>query len=101
MDPIRDRLRSQKLTGPPLRSAAAVVGWMGAVQAQDYAGARWALGQRVGGAPTDTDIERAFDQGSILRTHVRRPTWHVVTPEDIRWILKQIAPRVLAVNAFY
>jgi hypothetical protein len=44
-------------------------------------------------------IEQAYNQGDILRTHVMRPTWHFVTPENIRWLLKLTAPRVHALNA--
>ena len=29
---------------------------------------------------TDADVDRAFDEGRILRTHVLRPTWHFVAP---------------------
>ena len=67
--------------------------WLGAVQAQDYAGAKWALGQRTRGA-TEAQLDRLFDDGAILRTHVMRPTWHFVLPEDIRWLLELTGPRV-------
>ncbi len=60
--------------------------WLGAVQAQDYPAAKWGLGLRAPGV-SDADVERAFDEGAILRTHVLRPTWHFVTPSDIRWML--------------
>jgi hypothetical protein len=76
-----------------------MVRWLGAVQAQDYAGAKWALGQRIVGA-TEAAIERAFETGAILRTHVLRPTWHFVTPADIRWMLALTAPRIHALSAF-
>ncbi|MGH7696763.1 MAG: winged helix DNA-binding domain-containing protein [Gemmatimonadaceae bacterium] len=72
--------------------------WLGAVQAQDYAGAKWALGQRIPGG-TDGDIERAFNKGEILRTHLLRPTWHFVSPADIRWLLMLTSQRVHAANA--
>jgi hypothetical protein len=65
---------------------------LGAVQAQDYEGAKWALSLRSG--LTDAHIEREFAAGSILRTHVLRPTWHFVAPADIRWMLALTAPRV-------
>jgi hypothetical protein len=71
------------------------VGWLCAVQAQDYAGAKWAVGSRMRAA-TDADVERAFNAGAILRTHVLRPTWHFVLPADIRWLLALTAPRVKA-----
>jgi len=76
-----------------------VVSWLAAVQAQDYAGAKWGLGLRLDGV-TDDEVEQAFADGAILRTHVMRPTWHFVTPADIRWLLALTAPRVRAANAF-
>lgn len=74
--------------------------WLGAVQAQDYGAAKWALGLRSRGVK-DADIEQAFTDGTILRTHLMRPTWHFVRPTDIRWILELTAPRVHSVNAYY
>ena len=75
-----------------------MVQWLGAVQAQDYSGAKWALGMRLCGNVTDADVERAFTKGAVLRTHLLRPTWHFVTPADIRWLLALTAPRVQAAN---
>jgi hypothetical protein len=49
---------------------------------------------------SDAALDKAFNDGSILRTHLLRPTWHFVSPEDIRWMLRLTAPRVHAVNAF-
>ena len=88
------RLRNQGITGPPRRTAADVVAWLGAVQAQEYAAATWALALRMADGTTGVAIQRAFDAGRILRTHVMRPTWHFVTPLDIRWLLDLTAPRV-------
>ena len=73
--------------------------WLGAVQAQDYPGAKWALGLRMQQA-TDDVIDQAFNEGRILRTHVMRPTWHFVMPTEIRWIIELTAPRVNALNAY-
>jgi len=93
------RLRGQGLSKKIFKDANDVVTQLGAVQAQDYAGAKWALGQRIKNA-TDAALDQAFADGSILRTHLLRPTWHFVSPADIRWMLKLTAPRVHAVNAF-
>lgn len=103
MDPMeitRRRLVNQDLAVPLLNSPAEVVHALGAVQAQDYYGAKWALAQRIQGGSTDSLVEAACSAGTILRTHVLRPTWHFVTPTDIRWALDLTAPRVNAVNAF-
>jgi hypothetical protein len=94
------RLHHQGLTTPQFTEPAKVVKWLGAVQAQDYAGGKWAIAQRMRHA-TDDGIEKAFAQGSILRTHVLRPTWHFVAPDDIRWLLQLTAPRVKASIASY
>jgi len=90
---IRRRLANQRLTTSNFKSPAEVVAAQGAVQAQDFSGALWALGLRLPGT-READIEQAFIEGAILRTHVLRPTWHFVTPADIRWMLKLTAPRV-------
>jgi winged helix DNA-binding protein len=92
------RLQNQRLTQNKLDDPAAVVEWLGAVQSQDYAGAKWAIGLRTNGL-TEPDLDRAFADGSILRTHLLRPTWHFVTPADIRWMLALTGPRVHQANA--
>jgi Winged helix DNA-binding domain len=93
------RLAPQRLTHSTATTPADVVGWLGAVQSQDYAGAKWSLGMRMPYA-TDAAIEQAFADGAILRTHVMRPTWHFVVPADIRWMLALTAPRVKATLAY-
>lgn len=65
-----------------------------AVQSQDYPGATWALGQRLEGW-AEASVGRAFDDGAFIRTHVLRPTWHFVAPEDLRWLLALTGPRLL------
>jgi hypothetical protein len=99
-DLIGRRLVNQRLLGAAARTPADVVAWLGAVQSQDYAGAKWAVGQRVARA-TDADVERAFDAGAIIRTHVLRPTWHFVAPADVRWMLALTGPRVQRILAHY
>jgi hypothetical protein len=99
-DITRLRLHNQRLSTTTFENPVDVVGWLGAVQSQDYPGAKWALGQRIRNA-TDAAIEQAFNEGVILRTHVMRPTWHFVKPEDIRWMLALTAPRVNALSATY
>jgi hypothetical protein len=92
------RLRNQWIDAPARGDAAVVVERLVAVQSQDYAGAKWALGLRLRGS-TEAQIESAFNAGNILRTHVLRPTWHFVLPQDIRWLLELTGPRVQAANA--
>jgi hypothetical protein len=97
-DIAHQRLINQHIAAAPFEKPSDVVNWLVAVQAQDYFGAKWALGLRLQDAH-DAEIDRAFNAGSILRTHVMRPTWHFVMPTDIRWLLALTAPRVHAVNA--
>ena len=99
MNIAQQRLYNQRLTSPTFDTAQEVVAWLGAVQAQDYAGAKWALGQRMKTA-TESMLDKDFNEGRILRTHLMRPTWHFVAPQDIRWLLMLTAPRVHTVNAF-
>jgi Winged helix DNA-binding domain len=99
-DLIRRRLANQHLAASAPRTPAEIVAWFGAMQAQEYPAARWALGQRSRGL-TDAMVEQAFDDGAILRTHAMRPTWHFVAPADIRWIQALTGPRVQTLNAYY
>ena len=100
-DIAQQRLANQGLASPSFDAPADVVSWLGAVQAQDYYGAKWAVGQRMREA-TDDAIEAAFTEGAILRTHVLRPTWHFVAPADIRWMLRLTAPRVnTTIGSYY
>jgi len=96
---VQLRLANQHLASPKFKNPAEIVQHLGAVQAQDYTGAKWAIGQRLQGV-TDAMIEKAFTDGDIIRTHVMRPTWHFVHPEDIRWMLELTAPRVQAIASF-
>ncbi len=98
-DIIRYRLFNQQIAETKFTKPAEIVSWLVAMQAQEYAMTKWAIGLRLPGF-NDEMIEKEFANGKILRTHLMRPTWHFVTPEDIRWLLKLTAPRVEAFNAF-
>jgi hypothetical protein len=98
-DIIRYRLNNQHLLTTQFNRPEEVVQNLCAVQAQDYAGALWGLGLQLLKANEDS-VGRAFAAGAILRTHILRPTWHFVTPADIRWLLMLTAPRVQAFNAY-
>lgn len=94
------RLRSQQLLSPEFKTPKELVSWMGAIQAQDYRMVKWALGVRLKSATIKT-VDEAFQRGDILRTHVMRPTWHLVPAEDIRWMLKLSSGRIIAAcNSF-
>ena len=99
LDIARYRLHNQFLSHPDFTDPNEVVKCLGAVQSQDYAGGKWALGLRMQGG-TDAALDKAFNEGKILRTHILRPTWHFVAPEDIRWMLALSGPRVHTVNGF-
>ncbi|MGN6492838.1 MAG: winged helix DNA-binding domain-containing protein [Agriterribacter sp.] len=96
---IQLRLFNQHISTPRFLKPSQIVSWMVAMQAQEYAMAKWAVGLRLKDA-VDSDVEKAFNKGEILRTHVMRPTWHFVAPADIVWLLALTAPRVHALNAY-
>lgn len=89
------RLVNQQLKGSAFTTPAELVSWMGCIQSQEFAGAKWAIGNRLSGI-ADAEIENDFNAGKILRTHVLRPTWHFVSPRDIGWMLKLTAPKIKA-----
>jgi hypothetical protein len=93
-------MHNLRLTGGPFAKPADVVRWLGAVQSQDYGPAKWSVGARVRSG-TDAGLDALYDRGAILRTHVLRPTWHFVLPEDIRWMLDLTGPRVRRMISYY
>lgn len=92
------RLRNSRLVGDPFGAPLDVVRWFGAVQSQDIPGAMWAVAQRMPPATTLADVEAALDAGMVVRTHVLRPTWHFVAPDELRWLEALTGPRVQRAN---
>lgn len=88
------RLNSQQLLESNHQSPTELVRWMGAVQAQDYAMVQWALGIRLNNSTNQQLISDAINSGEIIRTHVMRPTWHLITADDIYWMLELTAPQI-------
>jgi hypothetical protein len=89
------RLINQQIERPRFKTVKDLVGWMGAMQAQDYGMAKWAIGVRLPDA-SDRIIETAINNGEIIRTHILRPTWHFVSAEDIYWMLALRAAQIKA-----
>jgi hypothetical protein len=106
IDVIGARLSTQRLVGGPSArkrgpGAVGVVRRFGALQAQDYPAAVWAIAQRTGADGTGVDradIDADYQAGRLIRTHVLRPTWHLVAPDDLRWLLELTGPRVNRAN---
>jgi len=94
----RHRLYHQHIASPTFEKPSDVVGWLGAVQAQDYLGSLWAVGLRMQNA-TEKAVEQALANRTIVRTWPMRGTLHFVAAADVRWMLKLMTPRVIAGNA--
>jgi hypothetical protein len=97
-DITRYRLHFQQLAKPIFDQPEQVVSWMGAVQAQDYFGGLWSVGQRMEKA-TETRVEKALIERKIIRTWPMRGTLHFVAPADARWMLKYLTPRIISRSA--
>jgi hypothetical protein len=95
---LRLRLENQRLARPSFRKPEDVVAWFGALQAQDYLGSLWAIGQRMTKA-TEALVEAAEARRAIVRTWPMRGTLHFVAAADARWMTRLLAPRVMARNA--
>src|SRR5262245_37463512 len=93
-DIARRRLIHQQIARPTFAHPSDVVRWLGAVQAQDYLGALWAVGLRLGSA-TEQSIEQALAEKTIVRTWPMRGTIHFVAPADARWMLELLTPRMV------
>jgi len=93
LDVARWRLHRQHLVGTPATDPAAVVRHLLAVQAENHSQASWAVATRCA-APDAAVFARLYDDGALLRTHLLRPTWHFVLPDDIGWLLDLSRPRL-------
>ncbi|MEZ5104422.1 MAG: winged helix DNA-binding domain-containing protein [Draconibacterium sp.] len=87
------RLASQHLTERKYTSLKEIADYMGAMQAQDYPMVKWAIGQRLS-CISDKQVDSAINSAEIIRTHVLRPTWHIISPDDIYWMLDLTAPHI-------
>jgi hypothetical protein len=89
------RLINQQVVGQNHDTAESVVRWMGAMQAQDYKQALWAIGTRMQSAVV-ADVEKSIAEAKIVRTWTQRGTIHFVPAEDTLWMLKLCASRIVA-----
>lgn len=90
---VRHRLVRQQLRAPFAGTAAEATRNLLAVQAQEFPYARWSLAQRAPGSSA-ADVEDLVSDGTILRTHILRPTWHFVHREDLGWLMALSAERL-------
>src|SRR5581483_7294852 len=92
------RLLNQHIAATSFEKPSEVVSWLGAVQAQDYLGALWAVGLRLRQV-IEADVEQALADKTIIRTWPMRGTLHFVAAADIRWMLELLTPRIVAGSA--
>jgi hypothetical protein len=95
---LAQRLGTQRLSSAALPRAADAVRLLTCVQSQERDHAFFSLGMRSR-QDRYAAVHRELDDGAFVRTHILRPTWHFVAPEDLRWILALTSPRVLPTMA--
>jgi hypothetical protein len=98
LDVAHHRLYNQRIVQEKFELPSQAVTWFGAIQAQDYASVKWAVGLRCYGA-TEAIIEQAIVNKTIVRTWLMRGTLQVVAASDVRWMLALLAPRMIANSA--
>jgi hypothetical protein len=91
LDIARWRLRSQHVVWPYAVLAREAAGALLAVQAENPGQAAWAVASRTRD-PDQAELAALLDDGTVLRTHVLRPTWHFVRAEDVGWLLELTGP---------
>lgn len=91
---VRLRQVNQSISRTFIDHPEDAVRMMGAIQAQDYYAALWAIGLRTRNS-TERSIERAVAERKIIRTWPIRGTLHFVSPSDVRWMLKYFTPHIV------
>ena len=97
MNPVAIRLLNQQLIVPQFKTPTEVVSHMGAMQAQEYRMMRWAVEMRTQ-KPSHKAFKEAYDSGRIIRLHLMRGTWQLVSAEDYWWMIDLCAPKAIAVT---
>ena len=97
MNPVAIRLLNQQLIAPQFSDPAEVVGYMGAMQAQEYRMMRWAVEMRTR-KPSHKAFKEAFDAGRIIRLHLMRGTWQLVSAHDYWPMIDLFSPKAIAVT---
>ena len=94
MNIYKQRIFNQQISKTNFKTPAEVLSWLGAIQGQDFAGAKWSIGLRLPGT-TESEIEKAMDNMNIVRTWLMRGTLHIAFAKDIRWILELLSPKII------
>jgi hypothetical protein len=89
------RLSNLQIAKHRFETPGELVAWLGAIQAQDFPGAKWSIGLRLPGA-TEPDIDRAIKDRTIVRTWLMRGTLHFVAAEDVHWMRAFLAAQLIA-----
>jgi hypothetical protein len=97
-DIAHHRLYNQRIAQTKFEQPGQVVAWFGAMQGQDYASVKWAVGLRCCSA-TEAIIEQAIANKTIVRTWLMRGTLHLAAASDVRWMLALLGPRIIASSA--
>jgi hypothetical protein len=91
----RTRVDAQGIARADFAKPGEAVAWLGAMQAQNFAEAKWSMGLRMPEA-AEADIDRAIAKGEIVRTWPMRGTLHFVAARDVHWMRELLTPRILA-----
>ena len=97
MNPIAIRLLNQQLICPQFNNPEDVVSYMCAMQAQEYRMMRWAVEMRTR-KPSAKAFKEAFDSGRIIRLHLMRGTWQLISADNYWPLLELCAPKAIAVT---
>ncbi|MDB5112289.1 MAG: Winged helix DNA-binding protein [Mucilaginibacter sp.] len=96
-DILKFRLSNHLITQGKLNTPESVVSWMGAMQAQDYGQAKYAIGSRTVN-PKNSDIEQAINEKRIVRIWALRGTLHILAAADIHWMLPLVTSGIISRN---
>jgi hypothetical protein len=88
------RLQLQQISVQQFTTPNQIANWMGALQSQDYEMSKWAVALRLPNQ-NENKIEDALNNGEIIRTHILRPTWHIVSAQNLRWMMDLSAPQLI------
>ncbi len=98
MSLLAERMARHGFADRPCATVAEAAAHTLALQAQDLGQARLGVRARAGGV-TEAEVSAAIAERSVVRTWLLRSTIHLVAAGDLRWLVRELGPKIRRANA--
>jgi hypothetical protein len=94
---LAERMARHGFVDRPCATVAGAAAHTVAIQAQDLGQARLGVRARAVDS-TEADVDAAIADHSVVRTWLLRSTIHLVAADDLRWLVRELGPKIRRAN---